>query len=218
MTIHIIDQYQPQRELTVSQVNLELQNGTISPQAMAWKPGLQDWVPVLSLPEIQVPTPPQLPPNHATGLHSNLELNSTAGLSLPPTEKNKNPFLGILANIGISLTYIFLVVITYTVAVGINSGEFNPLLSVFLGTALFRRVIRKRSEVILLKNRSIGCMQHYFRSLLSASWRLACLFIGVAFLVCLSLDIPFRTFRRFHRDSFSDFPKRQLAWASLEVC
>jgi|GEM_PF-5936231 len=41
MTIHIKDQYQPDRELTVAQVNLELQQGTISAQAMAWQPGFE---------------------------------------------------------------------------------------------------------------------------------------------------------------------------------
>lgn len=241
MTIYIIDKDQLQRKLTVAQVNQELQQGTISTQAMAWRPGMEAWAPVLSLPDIQAPLPPPLSPDRIVSLNATNKLDvATMGESLSIAQNADHIFLKILSWAGLSWAYIFFVGICCPVILRRNGGESNIfalLCAALLGILLFRRTVRKRSELALIRNPSIEGWRHYFLSLVSAGWRWICLFIGIVFLASwlygdfdkivttaeraiglmifiavFSVDIPFRAFQKFHRESLSTFPKKRLAW------
>jgi len=238
MTIHIKDQYQPQRELTVAQANLELQSGKISTTAMAWKPGMEQWAPILSLPEIQAPVPPPTILNAPdAGRAPHLISSSTDQSSTSRPGEQATAFLRFLAGAGILLAYAIVVVTCFSSSAGQKGTQTVPLLGAFVGIALFRRLTRKRSEAMAIKHPSSGWLLHYARSYFSASWRWLLLFFAIAFLAALSLetaeemgaaagraigmmiftmlfavDIPFRTFRRFRRESISSFPERHLAW------
>lgn len=238
MTIHIKDQYQPHRELTVTQANLELQSGNISTAAMAWKPGMEKWAPILSLPEIQAPIPPQPISNIPdTSITTNLSSSSKDKMSDSMPGAQGKASLRLLAGAGIVLAYAIVAVTCFSSSVGQGGTQSAPLLGAFAGIALFRRLTRKRSEAMVIKNPSSGWFFHYIRSYFSASWRWLLFFFAIAFLAALSLetaeemgvaagkaigmmiftmifaaDIPFRTFRRFRRESIATFPQRHLAW------
>lgn len=239
MTIHIKDLYQPQRELTASQANRELQAGTISTDAMAWKPGMEQWVPILSLPEIQAPIPPQATPRvPAVDRASNPGLPPRVEIPTSVPEAQTKPIIKILARVGIALAFAIVAVTCFSSSVARGGAQSAPLLGAFVGIALFRRLTRKRSEAMAIRHPSNRWILHYIRSYYSAGWRWLLFFSAIALLAALSLetaeemgtaagraigvmiftmifsaDIPFRTFRRSRRESFSTFPERYSAWA-----
>jgi len=172
MTIHIKDQYQPQRELTVAQANLELQSGKISTAAMAWKPGMEQWAPILSLPEIQAPVPPPTIRNTTDiGSASHFISFSTDQRSSSRPGEQGTAFLRFLAGAGILLAYAIVVITCFSSSAGQRGTQAAPLLGAFVGIALFRRLTRKRSEAMAIKYPSNGWILHYARSFFSASWR-----------------------------------------------
>jgi len=189
MTIHIKDQYQPQREMTVAQVNLELQHGTISTQAMAWKPGLQDWVPVLSLPDIQAPVPPLLPVDMPSPpqVIQKPEHQSTAQTESSVTT-SKWTVWGILASIGIALAYVILISTVFSAGLHPGKNEYGPLWAGICSIALFRRMLRMRSQAVILTKPQFKALSHYFLSYWSAFWRWLLVFIGIITLGCFSVE------------------------------
>lgn len=239
MTIHVKDQYQPQREMTVAEANLELQTGRISTAAMVWKPGMEHWVPILSLPEFNPPVPPPVGPSfNDTDRIMSKKSDVTASSTLSAA-RNVYPIISrVLAFAGLLVAYTFVFLTSFAAAA--RGGETNTatLVGILIAIALFRRLTRKRSEIVLMREASISWAKHSLQSFFSAGWRWMLLYAGIGILAALSvetvkevaatlgvtfgliiitvpfsIDVPFRTYRRWNRNNLNAFPERNLAWS-----
>lgn len=130
-TIHIKPPYAPQCEITLADANQRLQKGELSPESMAWAPGMPDWVPLRAFPGIVAPTPPPLP--------------NTAQPALQPTPSLEKPKKKISIKAIISL---ILVILGFMMMVGgTGFGIITFLAGIILGWFASRDFKKKPEEV-----------------------------------------------------------------------
>lgn len=238
MKIHIKDQHHPQRELTVAQANLELQQGTISLQAMAWKPGLQDWVPILSLSGIQMPVPPSLsserpPKSKLMSQQESQKIRQHEQL----VSASKWNIWAILARMGIVLAYVILFLSVFSSGLHRGKNEYTAVWAGLCSIALFRRMLRMRSRFIILQKPESKAFVHYFLSYWSAFWRWLLIFISIITIGCFTVesagdagafigasiavmiisllcavDIPYRVYRSYLKHQGNGFKQHHAGW------
>lgn len=238
MTIYIKDGYQEQRELTIDQANFELHNGTLSTSALAWKPGSEEWIPVLSLDGIHPPLPPPFPGSSSPQPCINAQrVNCQADRKRFSILTAKWTLPRILTAIGVLVAYLILISTVFSAGVHPGKNEYGPLWAAICSIALFRRMLRLRSEGAILKRPHLNAINHYWSSLYSAFWRWLLVFVGILALQCFSiesaeeagravgstfvfitigmffaLDIPYRVFRAYSKHHDKAFQKTRIGW------
>ena len=78
--LHVIRKSQPPQKLTLEQVNRLLLDGELSGDELAWRPGMEDWAPLHTIPEVHSQTPPPLPPDVETPI---AKIPTTLNRALP---------------------------------------------------------------------------------------------------------------------------------------
>jgi S1-C subfamily serine protease len=116
-------------------------------------------------------------------------------------------------------------------------SEYGPVLAAFLSIALFRRLLRIRSESASEELFKAGPVKHYFASYGQALWRWFAVYVGLGIALSLTadspesagalfgallavmvigtvfaLDVPYRVRRRFIKSGSSSFKERNLGW------
>jgi len=173
-TIYVKDPYREQTTLTIQEANLLLQNGKLSTEAMAWQPGLPEWVPIFAIAGIDPIIPPPFP-----GTLSPIPSNISVSQLPESTQSNKPHELmpdPIHQKSGMAIaSFVFVLLGVLTIPLGV--GLFLILTGIIVGYFASKN-IKKDAE------------QYSGKGWLIAARTLVFLCFGVFLIVLLSCIVP----------------------------